>query len=96
MSTTHSTKAGMAPTTKTGGQAAAADLLPAVPLLALDRQYAVLRNEIQTAITRVCDSGKFVLGPDVTELEAELARLLDVPHAISWHSWHSTSAPVTR
>jgi dTDP-4-amino-4,6-dideoxygalactose transaminase len=83
MPTTHSTSAEAAPTTKTGGPAAAADLLPAVPLLALDRQYAVLRGEIQAAITRVCDSGKFVLGPDVTELEAELARLLDVPHAIS-------------
>jgi dTDP-4-amino-4,6-dideoxygalactose transaminase len=61
----------------------ASDLLPAVPLLALDRQYAVLRDDIQAAIARVCDSGRFVLGPDVTELEAELAKALDVPHAIS-------------
>jgi len=59
------------------------DLLPAVPLLALDRQYAQLRDEIQAAIARVCDSGRFVLGPDVTALEEELARALDVPHAIS-------------
>ena len=61
----------------------ASDLLPAVPLLALDRQYAVLRDAIQAAIARVCDSGRFVLGPDVTDLEAELAKALDVPHAIS-------------
>jgi dTDP-4-amino-4,6-dideoxygalactose transaminase len=61
----------------------ASDLLPAVPLLALDRQYAVLRDEIQAAVGRVCDSGRFVLGPDVAELEAELAKALDVPHAIS-------------
>jgi dTDP-4-amino-4,6-dideoxygalactose transaminase len=58
------------------------DLLPAVPLLALDRQYEVLRDEIQAAIGRVCDSGRFVLGPDVTSLEEELARALDVPHVI--------------
>ncbi len=58
------------------------DLLPAVPLLALDRQYEVLRDEIQAAIGRVCDSGRFVLGPDVTALEEELARALDVPHVI--------------
>ncbi|MFM8804432.1 MAG: DegT/DnrJ/EryC1/StrS family aminotransferase [Planctomycetia bacterium] len=57
--------------------------LPAVPLLALDRQYAVLRDEIRSALDRVCDSGKFVLGPDVHDLEAELARALDVPHVIS-------------
>jgi Cd2+/Zn2+-exporting ATPase len=50
-----------------------ADLLPAVPLLALDRQYAVLREQIRAALDRVCDSGRFVLGPDVVELEAELA-----------------------
>jgi dTDP-4-amino-4,6-dideoxygalactose transaminase len=59
------------------------DLLPAVPLLALDRQYAVLRDQIRDAINRVCDSGRFVLGPDVADLEAELARALDVPHVIS-------------
>ncbi len=62
--------------------AQASELLPAVPLLALDRQYAVLRGEIQSAIEKVCDSGRFVLGPDVADLEAELARALDVPHAI--------------
>jgi len=58
-------------------------LLPAVGLLALDRQYAVLREEIHAAIDRVCDSGRFVLGPDVGELEAEIARSLKVPHVIT-------------
>ncbi|NBV45245.1 MAG: DegT/DnrJ/EryC1/StrS family aminotransferase [Planctomycetia bacterium] len=58
-------------------------LLPAVGLLALDRQYDTLREPIRAALERVCDSGRFVLGPDVGELEAELARALDVPHAIT-------------
>ena len=58
-------------------------LLPAVPLLALDRQYATLREDIRAALERVCDSGRFVLGPDVADLEQELARALDVPHAIT-------------
>jgi len=71
----HANSADDAP--ETGG------FLPAVGLLALDRQYAVLREEIRTAIERVCDSGRFVLGPDVAELEAELARALEVPHVIS-------------
>jgi dTDP-4-amino-4,6-dideoxygalactose transaminase len=62
---------------------AADDLLPTVPLLALDRQHAALGDAIREAITRVCDSGRFVLGPDVTELESELARALDVPHVVS-------------
>ena len=57
--------------------------LPKVPLLALERQYAELREEIRAALDRVCDSGRFVLGPDVNDLESELATALDVPHAIS-------------
>ena len=70
-------------TSSAPGQTAASDLLPAVPLLALDRQHAVLREEIRAAVDRVCESGRFVLGPDVTALEEELATALDVPHAIS-------------
>jgi dTDP-4-amino-4,6-dideoxygalactose transaminase len=68
------------PATTTGP---ASDLLPSVPLLALDRQYDVLRESIRAAINRVCDSGRFVLGPDVADLEAELAKALAVPHVIS-------------
>ncbi|MEI6037154.1 MAG: DegT/DnrJ/EryC1/StrS family aminotransferase, partial [Planctomycetota bacterium] len=64
-------------------QSAGGAFLPTVGLLALDRQYAVLREEIRTAIERVCDSGRFILGPDVSELETELARALGVPHVIS-------------
>ncbi len=59
------------------------NLLPSVGLLALDRQYAVLREEIRAAIERVCDSGRFVLGPDVADLENDLSRELGVPHVIS-------------
>ena len=57
-------------------------MLPSVGLLALDRQYKTLKEEFLAAIRRVCDSGQFCLGPDVKELENELARTLGVPHAI--------------
>ena len=60
-----------------------ATLLPAVPLLALDRQHEPLREELRVALDRVCASGRFVLGPDVADLETELARALQVPHAIA-------------
>ncbi len=73
------TSASPAPATSVAQEA----LLPSVPLLALDRQHAALRDEIRAAIDRVVDSGRFVLGPDVNDLEAELARALDVPHVIS-------------
>ena len=71
------------PASRTAPPAATDTLLPSVGLLALDRQYAVLRESIRAAIDRVCDSGRFVLGPDVAELEKELARELGVPHVIS-------------
>src|SRR5712671_4387186 len=54
-----------------------------VPLLDLDAQYRPLRDDILAAITRVCDSQRFIMGPEVDALERELAALLGVPHAIS-------------
>ena len=54
----------------------------AVPLLDLKAQYAPLRSEILAAVTRVCDSQYFVMGPEVDGLERELAALLETEHAI--------------
>jgi dTDP-4-amino-4,6-dideoxygalactose transaminase len=54
-----------------------------VPLLDLDAQYRPLRDEILAAITRVCDSHRFIMGPEITALERELAALLGVRHAIA-------------
>ncbi len=53
-----------------------------VPLLDLKAQYAPLREEILAAITRVCDSQRFILGPEGEALERELAALIGVTHAI--------------
>jgi dTDP-4-amino-4,6-dideoxygalactose transaminase len=53
-----------------------------VPLLDLTAQYAPLRNQILEAITRVCDSQRFILGPETQALERELAAMLDVRDAI--------------
>ena len=58
------------------------DFLPKVPLLAIDRQNGPLREQFRQVMDDVCDSGRFVLGPDVTALENELATILDVPHVI--------------
>jgi dTDP-4-amino-4,6-dideoxygalactose transaminase len=53
-----------------------------VPLLDLQAQYAPLRAELISAITRVCDSQQFILGAEVSALERELAETLEVAHAI--------------
>jgi dTDP-4-amino-4,6-dideoxygalactose transaminase len=56
--------------------------LQPVPLLDFSREYAALREEILAAITRVCDSQRFILGPEVDRFEALAAAALPVEHAI--------------
>lgn len=53
-----------------------------VPLLDLQAQYRPLRSELLAAIERVCDSQRFIMGPDVEALERELAAALEVGHAV--------------
>ncbi len=53
-----------------------------VPLLDLGRQHRPLREEFLAALGRICDAGCFVLGPDVKQLEQNLAGYCGVPHAI--------------
>ena len=54
-----------------------------VPLLDLQGQYAPLREALLAAITRVCDSQRFIMGPEISGLEEELAALLGVRHAVA-------------
>jgi dTDP-4-amino-4,6-dideoxygalactose transaminase len=54
-----------------------------VPLLDLHAQYAPIRDEVLAAITRVCDSQRFIMGPEVDALEQELAAMLGVKYAIA-------------
>jgi len=53
-----------------------------VPLLDLQAQYATIRWEVRKAIDRVCDSQRFVLGPEVTALEREIAAFCGAKFAV--------------
>jgi dTDP-4-amino-4,6-dideoxygalactose transaminase len=57
-----------------------------VPLLDLEAQYRPIRDEILAAITRVCDSQRFIMGPEVESLERELAAALGVRDAVTLSS----------
>src|SRR5918995_6615799 len=57
-----------------------------VPLLDLKAQYTPLRTELLAAITRVCDSQRFIMGPEVEGFERELESYLGVHHAIGMSS----------
>ena len=54
-----------------------------MPLLDLQAQYRPLRDELLAAIARVCDSQRFILGPEVEALEGQLTTLLGVRHAVA-------------
>ena len=56
---------------------------PAVPLLDINRENRLVRDEIQQAMARVCDQGCFLHGDEVRKLEAALAARCGVPHAVS-------------
>ena len=62
------------------------EMFVTVPLLDLHAQYTPLRQSLLDAITRVCDSQRFIGGPEVEGLERELAAYLATPHAIGMSS----------
>jgi dTDP-4-amino-4,6-dideoxygalactose transaminase len=57
-----------------------------VPLLDLKAQYDPLRQELLDAVIRVCDSQRFIHGPEVEGLERELEAYLGVQHAVGMSS----------
>ena len=46
-----------------GGTADDGEMEPMIPLVDLKAQYRSLKSEIDTAVARVLESGRFVLGP---------------------------------
>lgn len=49
----------------------------------LHAQYLDLKNEIDANIQRVLDHGKYIMGPEVAELEDKLAEYVGVKHCIT-------------
>ncbi len=56
---------------------------PAVPLIDTRRQFAPLADEILSAVSRVCASGQYILGPECQQLEESLARYSGAAHAVA-------------
>ena len=57
-----------------------------VPLLDLGAQWTAIRDEALAAITRVCDSQRFILGAEVEAFEHEIAAAIGVEHAVGMSS----------
>ena len=61
------------------------DALPkllAVPMLDFSREFAEIREEVLAAIAEVCESQRFILGPEVARFEEAAAVACGVPYAI--------------
>jgi dTDP-4-amino-4,6-dideoxygalactose transaminase len=52
-----------------------------VPLLDLKPQYQSLKKELDEAIIRVAESQYFIMGPELSEMEKEFQKYLNVKHA---------------
>jgi dTDP-4-amino-4,6-dideoxygalactose transaminase len=53
-----------------------------VPLLDLQAQFAPIREQVLSTVVGICDSQRFVLGPEVDAFEQQMALMLEVKHAI--------------
>jgi dTDP-4-amino-4,6-dideoxygalactose transaminase len=53
-----------------------------IPLCDLQTQYRQLRPQIEEAVRRVLESGQFILGPEVTAFEEEVARYCGSSYAV--------------
>src|SRR3954453_14486269 len=53
-----------------------------IPALNLRAQYQAIRDEIEPVVRRILESQMFVLGPEVSALEAEIAEYCGSMHGI--------------
>lgn len=56
--------------------------IDSVPLLDLDAQYRTIQDEVKEAVNEVMESQQFIMGPQVEELEKQVAQYSNTQHAI--------------
>jgi UDP-2-acetamido-2-deoxy-ribo-hexuluronate aminotransferase len=54
-----------------------------IEFIDLKEQYRRYKSDIDTRIQRVLDHGHFIMGPEIAELETQLARYVGVRHAVT-------------
>lgn len=54
-----------------------------IPLVPLNRQFQSIKMEILREISKIIDSGHYILGPRVVELEQKISEKLNVSHSIA-------------
>jgi len=56
---------------------------PSIPFIDLAAQQKRIRGKVDAAVAKVLDHGQYILGPEVTRLEKEMAEFSNVKHAIA-------------
>ena len=54
-----------------------------IPFIDLAAQRARIRERLDASLARIIDEGKYILGPEVAELEAELSKFGKADHALT-------------
>lgn len=54
-----------------------------IPFIDLQKQYSLIQQEMEQAVLGVLRSGKYILGPEVTELEARLSNFVGSAYCVS-------------
>ena len=57
-----------------------------MPFIDLKAQYRRIENEVKDRIHRILEHGRYIMGPEIDELEDALAKFVGVKHAISCSS----------
>ncbi|MBT3190943.1 MAG: DegT/DnrJ/EryC1/StrS family aminotransferase, partial [Verrucomicrobia bacterium] len=57
-----------------------------IPFVDLEKQQERIRPQIEAAVRRVLDHGQYIMGPEVQELEEQLAEIAGVKHCVSCSS----------
>ena len=54
-----------------------------VPLIDFSRQYSYLKKDMEAAVLKVLEKGHYILGPEVGQLECDIAKLCETKFAIA-------------
>ncbi len=62
-----------------------------IPFIDLGTQRRRLRRSLDDAMQRVMDHGQYILGPEVIELESQLAAIAGAKHCVSGRATRALS-----
>ena len=53
-----------------------------IPFIDLKQQYLEIKEQVNDSILKVLEHGQYILGPEIRDLESELAQFVQVQHIL--------------